>query len=319
MTELWVYVELCREGIRPVTFELLGKAAELSARCGGRVTAVALGDCDTGALIAAGVDRVLVGEGLPFPAEDGLQAQALAELCRRHHPDMLLLGATGVGRSLAPRTAALLRTGLTADCTRLDLDENGLLLQTRPAFGGNLMATILCPEHRPQMATVRPKVFPMPALDADRRGEVCREALPPMESPVHLLEELPAPGGDARLDADILVAVGNGIGGDENLAMARELARRLDGGLAATRPLVDAGRVPYPHQVGQTGKTVAPKVYLALGISGAIQHMAGVQAERIIAVNADPDAPIFAQADEAVVADCGAFLRELLTLIPQRG
>ena len=115
------------------------------------------------------------------------------------------------------------------------------------------------------------------------------------------------------------MAVGNGIGGDENLAMARELAQRLDGGLAATRPLVDAGRVPYPHQVGQTGKTVAPKVYLALGISGAIQHMAGVQAERIIAVNADPDAPIFAQADEAVVADCGAFLRELLTLIPQRG
>ncbi|MFR7479314.1 MAG: electron transfer flavoprotein subunit alpha/FixB family protein, partial [Acutalibacteraceae bacterium] len=177
---------------------------------------------------------------------------------------------------------------------------------------------ILCPEHRPQMATVRPKVFPMPAPDADRRGEVCREALPPMESPVHLLEGLPAPGGDARLDADILVAVGNDIGGDENLAMARELAQRLDGGLAATRPLVDAGRAPYPHQVGQTGKTVAPKVYLALGISGAIQHMAGVQAERIIAVNADPDAPIFAQADEAVVADCGAFLRELLTLIPQR-
>ena len=174
MTELWVYVELCREGIRPVTFELLGKAAELSARCGGRVTAVALGDCDTGALIAAGADRVLAGEGVPFPAEDGLQAQALAELCRRRHPDMLLLGATGVGRSLAPRTAALLRTGLTADCTRLDLDENGLLLQTRPAFGGNLMATILCPEHRPQMATVRPKVFPMPALDADRRGEACR-------------------------------------------------------------------------------------------------------------------------------------------------
>lgn len=116
----------------------------------------------------------------------------------------------------------------------------------------------------------------------------------------------------------MLVAVGNGIGGDENLAMARELARRLDGGLAASRPLVDAGRVPYPHQVGQTGKTVAPKVYLALGISGAIQHLAGVQAEKLIAVNADPDAPIFAQADEGIVADCGAFLRELLALIPPR-
>ena len=259
MTELWVYVELCREGIRPVTFELLGKAAELSARCGGRVTAVALGDCDTGALIAAGADRVLVGEGMPFPAEDGLQAQALAELCRRHHPDMLLLGATGVGRSLAPRTAALLRTGLTADCTRLDLDENGLLLQTRPAFGGNLMATILCPEHRPQMSTVRPKVFPMPALDVDRRGEVCREALPPMESPVHLLEELPAPGGDARLDADILVAVGNGIGGDENLAMARELAQRLDGGLAATAPWWTRDGCPTPIRWGRRARPWPPR------------------------------------------------------------
>ena len=316
MTELWVYVELCREGIRPVTFELLGKAAELAARCGGRVTAAALGACDTEALIAAGADRVLLGEGVALPAEDGLQAQALAELCRRHRPDMLLLGATGMGRSLAPRVAALLRTGLTADCTRLDLDESGLLLQTRPAFGGNLLATILCPERRPQMATVRPKVFPQPAPDASRHGEVRREALPPLQSSVRLLEELPAPGGDARLDADILVAVGNGIGGEENLAMARELARRLGGGLAASRPLVDAGRMPYPHQVGQTGKTVAPKVYLALGISGAIQHMAGVQAEKIIAVNADADAPIFAYADEAVVADCGAFLRELLTAVP---
>ena len=258
MTELWVYVELCREGIRPVTFELLGKAAELSARCGGRVTAVALDECDTGALIASGADRVLVGEGLPFSAEDGLQAQALAELCRRRHPDMLLLGATGVGRSLAPRTAALLRTGLTADCTRLDLDENGLLLQTRPAFGGNLMATILCPEHRPQMATVRPKVFPMPALDADRRGEVCREALPPMESPVHLLEDLPAPGGDARLDADILVAVGSGIGGDENLmARAQKLAEKLGDG--SDPPHGGRGRPPRPPAGGADGQDRGPQ------------------------------------------------------------
>ncbi len=318
MTELWVYVESGPAGIRPVTLELLGKAAPLAAQCGGRVTAVALADCDAQALFAAGADAVLLGEGLPPQAEDGLQAQALAELCRRHRPDMLLLGATGVGRSLAPRTAALLRTGLTADCTRLDLDENGLLLQTRPAFGGNLLATILCPERRPQMATVRPKVFPLPIPDVRRTGPVERESLSLPDAAVRCLAELPAPGGDARLDADMLVAVGNGIGGDENLAMARELARRLDGGLAASRPLVDAGRVPYPHQVGQTGKTVAPKVYLALGISGAIQHLAGVQAEKLIAVNADPDAPIFAQADEGIVADCGAFLRELLALIPPR-
>ena len=320
MTELWVYAELHHGAVHPVTLELLGKASGLAAQCGGRVTAVALAaDCDTQALVAAGADTVLLGEGLPDPAEEGLQAEALAELCRRHRPDMLLLGATGSGRSLAPRTAALLRTGLTADCTHLALDENGLLLQTRPAFGGNLMATILCPERRPQMATVRPKVFPLPAYDASRSGEVCREALPTLHSSVRLLEELTSPGGDARLDADILVAVGNGIGSDENLEMARELARRLNAGLAATRPLVDAGRMPYPHQVGQTGKTVAPKMYLALGISGAIQHLAGVQAERLIAVNADPDAPIFAQADEAVVADCGAFLRALLTLVPCKG
>ena len=214
MTELWVYVELCREGIRPVTFELLGKAAELSARCGGRVTAVALGDCDTGALIAAGADRALVGEGLPFPAEDGLQAQALAELCRRRHPDMLLLGATGAGRSLAPRTAALLRTGLTADCTRLDLDENGLLLQTRPAFGGNLMATILCPEHRPQMATVRPGVMQKLPREAGRRAEVeeFNPGFVPNDKYVEIMDVVKAVSNVADImDAKILVSGGRGV------------------------------------------------------------------------------------------------------------
>ena len=313
MTDIWVYVERSGGQPHPVVYELLGQASALAAQGGGRVTAAALAPVpQPQALFAAGADRLLLGEGMPSQALDGALAEGLAALCRRYCPDMLLLGATGLGRSLAPRVAALLDTGLTADCTGLALDDSGRLLQTRPAFGGHLMATILCPDRRPQMATVRPRVFPAPAPRAFPGGETLRVALPPIQEKVRLLERLPAPGGEDPEKADIVVAVGNGIGGDDRLAMARELARRLGGALAATRPLVDAGRLPYPAQVGQTGKTVAPKFYLALGISGAIQHLAGVRAGTLIAVNADPDAPIFAQADLALVADCGDFLREML-------
>ena len=210
------------------------------------------------------------------------------------------------GRSLAPRLAARLGTGLTADCTQLEIDrETGLLLQTRPAFGGNLLATILCPEARPQMATVRPKVFPMPAADRTRPVRVTRRPGVAAPSPVELLDLLRGEVGVNLADYDVLVCVGQGIGGAENIARAETLVKKLGGTLAATRPMVDAGVLPYARQVGQTGKSVAPKLYLALGVSGAIQHLAGVNAEVLAAVNADPEAPIFAHADYGVVQDCG--------------
>ena len=316
---LWVFCEQTAEGVHSVAFELLGKASALAAdlRCG--VTAVLIGGnaASAPALAAAGADSVLLAEG-PDPAEpDELQYTAiLAGLVRRYNPAVLLLGATAFGRSFAPRLAARLETGLTADCTALSVDpDTGLLRQTRPAFGGNLMATIVCPDHRPQMATVRPKVFPVPVPDPDRAWKLIREPAGGAPCSFEWLERIATDDDIDIGKADILVSVGQGIGGAENIALAEELARKLRGTLASSRPLVDNGIMPYPRQVGQTGKTVSPKLYLALGISGAIQHMAGVAAKTIVAVNTDPDAPICGYADCVIPCDCGSFLRSMLDLL----
>ena len=310
---LWVYCERGAEGIRPVAYELLGQAARLAKAMGGAVTAVLMGGAaDAAALARYGADAALCvdTDGIP---DELAQTDELAALIETYEPQALLIGATAFGRSLAPRLAARLNTGLTADCTGLDVDpDTGLLLQTRPAFGGNLMATIVCPDRRPQMATVRPKVFPAPAPDESRTCPVA--TVPPVSagSAVELIGRI-ASNSEANIgDADVLVSVGQGIGGAENIALAEELARRLHGALSASRPLVDAGVLPYARQVGQTGKTVSPRLYIALGISGAIQHMVGVAAQTIVAVNTDPDAPIFQYARYAVRCDCGAFLREAL-------
>lgn len=316
---LWVFCESSPDGsIRTVAHELLGQAAKLAPAMNCAVTAVLLGGegaskC-AASLAAYGADSALCVEGASLTEPDELRyAGELAALVRKYQPAALLLGATAFGRSLAPRLAARLNTGLTADCTGLDVDpETGLLLQTRPAFGGNLMATIVCPNSRPQMATVRPKVFAVPAPDFTRRCPVEMESPAAPKSPVKLIERI-ATGSKINIgDADILVSVGQGIGGAENIALAEQLAKRLHGALAASRPMVDSGLIPYARQVGQTGKTVSPRLYIALGISGAIQHMAGVAAQTIVAVNTDPDAPIFQYAHYAVRCDCGAFLREML-------
>ena len=310
---LWVYCERGAEGVRPVACELLGQAARLAKAMGGAVVAVLMGGAeDAAALARYGADAALCVDTEDIPDELA-QTDELAALVETYRPQALLIGATAFGRSLAPRLAARLNTGLTADCTGLDVDpDTGLLLQTRPAFGGNLMATIVCPDRRPQMATVRPRVFPTPAPDMTRTCPVV--TAPPVScgSAVELIERI-ASNGEVNIgDADVLVSVGQGIGGAENIALAEELARRLHGALSASRPLVDAGVLPYARQVGQTGKTVSPRLYIALGISGAIQHMAGVAAQTIVAVNTDPDAPIFQYARYAVRCDCGAFLREAL-------
>ena len=313
---VWVYAEQGTDGIRPVVYELLGQAARLAGELKQTVTAVMAGGTEDQAasLAACGADHILLAE---IPAEtlpDELtHTDVLEELTKKYRPGILLLGATAFGRSLAPRLAARLGTGLTADCTGLEIDPgSGLLRQTRPAFGGNLMATIICPERIPQMATVRPKVFPMPAPNLKKETRVIRERVSAAEKCFEFLERLPSAEEADIGTADVLVSVGQGIGGAENIALAEKLARRLGGTLSSSRPLVDSGVMPYVRQVGQTGKTVSPKLYLALGISGAIQHMAGVAAKTIVAVNTDPDAPIFGYAHYAILCDCGEFLRAML-------
>ncbi len=315
---IWVFCENAPEGIRGVSYELLGEAARLARGANLSVTAVALGtNRPVEEICARGADDVFLveDEALNEP-EEMRYTQEICALAQKYGPEILLLGGTMFGRSLAPRIAARLKTGLTADCTRLEINpETGLLEQTRPAFGGNLLATILCPDARPQMATVRPRVFPMPEANAARPARVVRSAPVSQSSPVRLLGRRGGATGINLADYDVLVCVGQGIGGAENIARAEKLAQKLGGALAATRPMVDAGILPYARQVGQTGKAVAPKLYLALGVSGAIQHLAGVNAEVLAAVNTDPDAPIFEHADYGVVQDCGAFLEEALAAL----
>ena len=313
---LWVYCEQGAEGIRPVAYELLGQAARLAGTMKKKVTAVLIGGTEkqAAALAACGADHVLMAEMTAEKLPDErIHTAVMKKLTEKYSPAILLLGATAFGRSLAPRLAAGLGTGLTADCTGLEIDpETGLLRQTRPAFGGNLMATIICPEKKPQMATVRPKVFTMPVPDAGRPVNPVREKIEATKYCFEFMEKIPAENEIDIGAADVLISVGQGIGGAENIAMAAELARRMGGTISSSRPLVDSGVMPYARQVGQTGKTVAPKLYLMLGISGAIQHMAGVAAGTVVAVNTDPDAPVFCYADYALQCDCGEFLRAML-------
>ena len=227
-----------------------------------------------------------------------------------------------MGRSFIPRVAVAVETGLTADCTELDIGEDGLLYQTRPAFGGNVMATILCPHRRPQMATVRPMVMKKPEFNGEHKGVV--EFFTPSQeaitSRVQVLETVRQDQETARLtEADVVVTGGRGLQKAENFKIIKELALLFDGAVGATRSVVDEGWMPHSHQVGQTGKTVSPKLYLACGVSGAIQHVVGMQgSEIIVAVNKDPDAPIFDVVNYGVVADLFEFLPALAKKIKEQ-
>ncbi|MCR4962617.1 MAG: electron transfer flavoprotein subunit alpha [Firmicutes bacterium] len=324
---IWVFCEIANGAMRGVGPELLGQARKLADELHTDVTALILGDAEikdyAPELIARGADKVLaaVNPGLK-ELNDIAYTGVVYELVQKYHPEIILMGATGFGRSMAPRVAARLRTGLTADCTILSADtENHLLQQTRPAFGGNLMATIICPKHRPQIATVRPKVFAPLAADETRHGELIVENVNlPKDILIETLKTLNAEGeGVSIADADIIVAVGKGIGSAKNIALAEQLANLLGGAVAVTRPLVDLGWYGYTHQVGQTGKTVAPRLYIACGISGAIQHLAGIAAETVVAVNNDPDAPIFSHAHYAINCDCVDFLQTMVETIKDKG
>jgi len=309
---VWVVAEQRNGELNDVSFELLGKGRELADELETELSAVLLGSSIAGMadeLIHRGADRVhVVDDPALLNFLDEPYANVVAELITRHKPEIVLTGATVLGRSLIPRVAVQVKTGLTADCTGLAIEDGGRqLLQTRPAFGGNIMATIICPNHRPQMSTVRHKV--MSALDADtsRTGEVVDETIDPglLTSRVEFVEFVKDLTQTVNIaDADVIVSGGRGLGGPENFHLIEELAGAIGGAVGASRAAVDAGWIQYSHQVGQTGKTVQPKLYIACGISGAVQHLAGMQSAKVIvAINKDPDAPIFKVATFGIVGD----------------
>lgn len=317
---VWVFAEQREGKLANVTLELLGEGRKLADELKEPLVAVILGkgiDSLTKRLIAHGADKVFLADApeLENFLEDSY-TQVIVDLVKKEQPNIILFGATAIGRSLAPKIAARLETGLTADCTGLEVDvAEKNLLQTRPAFGGNLMATILCPNHRPQMATVRPKVFKPLAEDSSRTGEIISVDLSGAKWDIRtkVLEVVKETGYIVNLEeANIIVSGGRGLCDPKNFAMVEELAKVLGGAVGASRAAVDAGWVPYAHQVGQTGKTVGPKIYFACGIHGAIQHMAGMSsADIIIAINKNPDAPIFKIATYGIVGD----VREILPML----
>ena len=322
---IWVFAQQQNGRLHSSAFELLGKGRELADEKGCRLT-VLLGEAreseNAGLLIRAGADVVIrcTDERLENNPAD-LFAEWICGLVQKERPEILLTAATDFGRELAPGVAARLRTGLTADCTGLAIDpESGLLRQTRPAFGGNLMATILCPDHRPQMATVRPGVFPVPEPGRERQGTVRDVPLGRKEnSLIRILEAVREDTGDSIARAKILVDVGRGIGSRKNLPLMRRLAELLGGKLGCSRPLVEAGWCEYSCQVGQTGSSVAPKLLLCVGVSGAIQHLAGIGgAETIVAVNSDPGAPIFGVSTYGIVGDCVEIVKELVAELEKK-
>lgn len=320
---IWVVAE-CRSGVlAPVTLELLAKSRELAGELDAEVTAVLMGheiESKVQELISYGADRVLVVDHPELAAfTDEVYGNILADLAKKENPEIILAGATAMGRSYIPRVATILKTGLTADCTGLDIRaEDRTLLQTRPAFGGNLFATIVCPGHRPQMATVRPHVMRANIPDNDRKGEVIRifPGKDLLSHRVQVLESVKEQAEGPNLcEADIIVTAGRGFEQEKNVDLARELADLLGGTVGATRGAVDSGWLPGRIQIGQTGVTVSPKLYMACGVSGAIQHIVGMQGSAIIvAINKDAEAPIFDVATYGIVGD----VKEILPLLIKR-
>ena len=314
---VFVFAQQVDGKINPVSYELIGRGKGLAADLGTIVTAVFLGHnietaCDK--LAHYGADRIILVDDKALEVYmTEPYAQALCEVLEAYKPEIMLLGATSIGRDLAPRVAARLHTGLTADCTQLDIMEDGNLLMTRPAFGGNLMAQITCPDHRPQMATVRPGVMQKANPKEDARAEIINYDIKGLGASVRveILDIVKKVSKRMNIsEATVLVAGGRGVGGSEGFAALEELAVALGGTIASSRASVDSGWVEKDRQVGQTGQTVRPNLYIACGISGAIQHIAGMEeSDIIIAINSDPDAPIFSVADFGIVGD-------LKTLVP---
>ena len=309
---VWVFIEQKNGKIQSVSYELLGKARELAVKLDCQVSGVLIGhkmDDQMDEIIWQGADNIYLVEAPEIAHfQDEPYANILIKLIQKHKPEIVLCGATSIGRSLIARVAAKMKVGLTADCTGLDIDPvKKILLQTRPAFGGNIMATIISPNYRPQMATVRHKVMQSIQPDKRRKGKIIRENfdLPAYASRTKLLDIVEEIESLINLaEADIIVSGGRGMGGPENFKILEELAHVLGAAVGSSRAAVDSGWMPYSHQVGQTGRTVAPKIYIACGISGQIQHLVGMSSSKIIvAINKDPDAPIFKVATYGIVGD----------------
>ena len=308
---VWVFGEQREGKVAPVVFELIGIGRQLADARKSELAVVILGSNLKEAvadLATYPVDKVYVYEAPELEVYDAERyCRVLTDVMREYKPEIVLAGATTTGRSFMSGVAVSLYTGLTADCTGLEIGEDGLLRQTRPAYGGNIMATILCPYTRPQMATVRHKVFPTSAKRCEGEAEIINLNPKPtlFSSKSKFLEFVETVGEKVNLvDADIIVSGGRGLGGPENFAIIRELADELGAAVGSSRAAVDAGWIPYAHQVGQTGKTVCPKIYIACGISGAVQHQVGMKSsDVIIAINKDPNAPIFDIATYGFVGD----------------
>ena len=319
---VYVFVEQ-REGvIQNVGLELLGKARELADALNEKVYAMLLGhDLTTQAqeCIAYGADTVLrvdAPELATYVTEP--YAQAIYQIIRDNKPSIVLIGATTIGRDLGPRLSARVETGLTADCTGLEISEERDLLMTRPAFGGNLMATIICKEHRPQMSTVRPGVMRMGQRDENRQGTIedVKINFDKSKFRVRVLETVKQTKNLVDItEAHVLISGGRGVGNAEGFDMLRAMANTIGAEVSASRAMVDAGVLGHERQVGQTGKTVRPDLYFAMGISGAIQHLAGMEeSEYIIAINKDKFAPIFNVADLGIVGD----VRKIVPLLTEK-
>ncbi|MCD6176221.1 MAG: electron transfer flavoprotein subunit alpha [Candidatus Cloacimonetes bacterium] len=317
--DIWIFAEQKNNEIAPVVFELLGKGSELAEQRECDLVAILMGhniEDLSKELIAYGADKVIMVDDprlkdfldLPY-------TKTLSELAYKYKPEIILSGASVMGRSFIPRVAVELHTGLTADCTGLEIDPDTTnLLQTRPAFGGNILATIVTPNHLPQMATVRHKVMDPLEKDDSRKGIVIKEIIDfsGLKDDTKFLGFIKDESQMVNLvEADLVVTGGRGLKNKDNFVIIEDLAKVLNGAIGASRASVDANWISYPHQVGQTGKTIKPKIYIAVGISGAIQHLAGMQSsDYIIAINKDPDAPIFKVADLGLVGD-------LFEIVPQ--
>ncbi len=309
---IWVFIETECGKAKNVGYELLHVARPLADQKGCPLVAVVIGKDIEGVAkdaVCYGADSAIIVDGPEYEyyTTDAF-TKAMVTLVEKYKPETLMIGATNNGRDMGPRVSCRLKTGLTADCTGIDIDEEtGNIAWTRPTFGGNLMATIMCPEHRPQMGTVRPGVFKKGAYDEGRSGEIVKEEIhvAPEEIRTNLVERVNEVAEAVNLaEAEIIVSGGRGVGSAENFKLLEELAAELGATVGCSRAVVDAGWMPHAHQVGQSGKTVAPKLYFAIGISGAIQHLAGISgSDRVIAVNKDEDAPIFDVADYGIVGN----------------
>lgn len=323
--DIWVFAEQKDGKLKPVVAELLGKGRELADKLDQELGAILIGENVeelSNELAQFGASTIYLVEGQHYSTyHTKPYTKVITKLISKYKPEILLYGATHVGRDLAPSVAGELSLGLTADCTDLSITEylgKKLLLQIRPAFGGNIMAEIVCPESRPQMATVRPNVFEEPKPKKSGNYEVVREEIEisPEMIAMEILEHISEgkKGEKSIEEADLVISGGRGVGSEEGFKILEQLAKELKGVVGCSRPIVEKGWMPKSKQVGQSGKTISPNLYLACGISGAIQHKVGIRgADRIIAINEDPEAPIFEIADLGIVGD----LHEIIPLLTE--